>query len=108
MVIDGKGLTVIVKDSGIPLHRFAKGVTSISDEIGNVPVLTPVKGAISPCPDDGDRPIVIVEFVQLNTVPAGLPVNEISWVCSSWQITKLLKGSTIGSGVTKIVTESEF
>ena len=102
------GLTVIVNDSGIPLHRFANGVTSISEEIGNIPVFIPVKGEISPCPDDAVSPIVVFEFVQLNIVPLGLPANEISCVCSSWQITRLVKGFTSGSGVTKIVTESEF
>ena len=72
------GLTVIVNDSGIPLHRFANGVTSIRAEIGNVPVFIPVKGGISPCPDDEDNPIVVFEFVQLNSVPEGVPEKEIS------------------------------
>jgi hypothetical protein len=62
------GLTVIVKDFGVPLHVTAPlkytGVTVMVAVIGDVPVLTTVKGAISPAPL-APRPIAVLSFVQL-------------------------------------------
>ena len=62
------GLTVIVKDFGVPLHVTPPleytGVTVMVAVIGDVPVLTTVKGVILPVPL-APRPIVVLLLDQL-------------------------------------------
>jgi len=62
-VITGKGLTVMVKDDGVPTQEFASGVTVIVDVTGWVPGLFAVKGSMSPVPLAAN-PIAVSELVQ--------------------------------------------
>jgi hypothetical protein len=67
------GYTVIVNESGVPVHPFAVGVTAIDATTGTVPVLMALNGAIFPAPAPA-RPIDGVLLVHAKVVPAtGLP-----------------------------------
>ena len=72
MIAVGKGVTVIVNETGDPGHPFATGVTVIVAVTGDVPALVAIKEEILPAPLAA-RPIVVLLFVQLNIVPLILP-----------------------------------
>ena len=70
----GDGLTVIVKDSGVPEQVKCVGVTIIIAVTGALPVLTAVNAAIFPVPLAG-KPIEGLLLVQMKTVFANEPVK---------------------------------
>ena len=65
----GRGLIVMVKVIGVPLHPFSVGVTVIVAEMGVEPVLVAVKEGKLPVPL-APKPIAVLLFAQLNVVPA--------------------------------------
>lgn len=65
----GRGLIVIVKVIGVPVHPFLVGVTVIVAEIGVDPVFVAVNVGKLPLPL-APKPIDVLEFVQVNVVPA--------------------------------------
>ena len=72
---------------------------------GAVPVLIAVKLAILPVPLAA-RPIEVVLFVQLNTVPGGLvtaPVKVTAVVGAPLHTTWLATAFTVGMGLTSTV-----
>ena len=60
----GVGLTVMVKETGVPGQPLAVGVTSIVPVIAVFPVLVAVNEAISPVPLAA-KPMAVLVFVQL-------------------------------------------
>lgn len=71
----GVGLTVIVKLTGVPVQPEADdGVTVMVAVIGAAVLLVAVKLGILPVPDAA-RPMAVLLFVQLYTVPATVPVK---------------------------------
>lgn len=68
------GFTVILKLVGVDVQPPLDGVTTIVPVIGDAVPLVAVKLPILPLPDD-PRPIAVLVFVQLYTVPAGPPLN---------------------------------
>ena len=60
----GVGLTVMVKETGVPGQPLAVGVTSIVPVIGVFPVLVAVNEAIFPVPLAAN-PMAVLVFVQL-------------------------------------------
>ena len=60
----GVGLTVMVKETGVPGQPLAVGVTSIIPLIAVFPVLVAVNEAISPVPL-APNPMAVLSFVQL-------------------------------------------
>ena len=60
----GAGLTVMVKDSGVPGQPLIVGVTSIVALIGAVVTLVAVNEAIFPVPLAAN-PMAVLAFVQL-------------------------------------------
>ena len=67
------GLTVMVKDNGVPIHPLADGVTVIVATTGVVPALVAVKEGTFPDPLAA-RPMEGVLFTQVKVVPdTGLP-----------------------------------
>ena len=74
---DGTGFTVIVNVIDAPVHSApvvgeVTGVTVIVAVTGAVPLFTAVKDAISPVPLEA-RPMLVLLFVQLYSVPATGP-----------------------------------
>ena len=65
-------------------------------------MLVPMKLAILPVPAAA-RPIVVLLFVQLNTVPAAVPVNVTGAVGDPLHNTWLAGWATVGVGFTVIV-----
>ena len=65
---------MIVKLLLAPLQPLATGVTVIVDTTGVVPVFIPAKLLILPVPL-ADKPIDVVLFVQLYTVPETVPLK---------------------------------
>jgi hypothetical protein len=72
--IVGVGSTDTVKPTGGPAQPLADGVTDTTPDIGDVPPLVPVKGAMAPVPDD-ESPIEGSPFTQPNDVPETGPLN---------------------------------
>ena len=68
----GVGFTVMVKVIGVPVQPPAVGVTVMVLVTGVVPVLVAVNDPILPTPEPA-KPMVVLLFVQLNTVPATEP-----------------------------------
>lgn len=100
--ITGVGFTIILNDTGVPKQVLENGVTVIREEIGAVELLLALNDVIFPVPV-AVKPIPILLFVQLNTVPAmGEPVKIIGSVLLSPQTTTLLIGSSLGIGSTMI------
>ena len=74
VVTVGVGFTVMLKLCGTPPQPLATGVTVIKADEAAVPLLVAVKPAILPEPA-GARPMVILLFAQVNTVPLTVPVK---------------------------------
>ena len=93
---------MIVKLIDEPGQPAPVGVTVIVPEIGPVVALVAVKAAILPVPLAA-RPIAVLEFVQLYTVPATEPVKVTAVVVAPvhtvWSATAL----TFAPGLTVIV-----
>ncbi len=75
----GTGLTVMVNEIGAPVHTApvvgeVTGVTVIVAVSGAFVAFVAVNEAISPLPDAA-RPMPVLLFVQLNTVPATEPLK---------------------------------
>ncbi len=75
----GVRFTVMVKETGIPGHPFAVGVTVIVATTAVVPVFVAVKEAMLPVPLAA-KPIEGLLFVQLYEVPLTEPANVMAAV----------------------------
>ena len=84
MLAVGKGVTVIVNETGDPGHPLATGVTVIVAITGDVPAFVAIKEDMFPEPLAG-RPIVELLIVQLKTVPVTDPLNVTAFVEYPWQ-----------------------
>ena len=80
----GVGFTVIVNETGAPLHPLADGVTVMVATTGTVPVLVAVKVVILPVPFAAS-PIEGVLLLHANVVPATGPLKVIVAVLASLQ-----------------------
>lgn len=102
----GVGFIVIVNVTGVPTQPLATGVTVMVAVIGPLVALVVKNGSISPLPLAA-RPMPVLLFVQLKTVPATVPPTvpskAISNVVAPVQYTLLLTGKTVGVGFTVIV-----
>lgn len=102
----GLGFTVIVNVIGVPTQPLAVGVTVIVATSGPLVALVVTNGGISPVPLAA-RPIAVLLFVQLKTVPAtvppAVPLNDIMVVVAPVQYALLLTGATVGIGFTVMV-----
>ena len=83
MTAVGKGVTVIVNETGDPEHPLATGVTVIVAVTGDVPVFVAIKEDIFPEPLAA-RPIVVLLLDQLNIVPLILPEKFTTAVEVPW------------------------
>ena len=79
MLAVGKGVTVIVKDTGTPGQPLAVGVTVIVAVTGVDPVFVAIKDEMFPEPFAA-RPMEVLLFVQLNMVPLTAPEKFIAFV----------------------------
>ena len=79
MLAVGNGVTVIVKETGTPGQPLAVGVTVIVAVTGIGPVFVATKGEMFPVPFAA-RPIEVLLFVQLNTVPPTVPEKFTAFV----------------------------
>jgi hypothetical protein len=99
----GVGLTVIVKLTGVPVQPEAdEGVTVIVAVIGAAVLLVAVNDGILPVPDAA-RPIAVLLFVQLYTVPATVPVKLTADVPDPLQSNWSAGWFTLAVGFTVIV-----
>lgn len=105
-VITVVGFTVMVKVTGVPVQVVPPlvklGVTVIVAVTGAVPVLVAVNEAILPVPLAA-RPIEVVLFVQLYTVPGTKPVKLTAVVAAPLHTTWLATALTVGDGLTVMV-----
>jgi len=105
-VIFGNGSTVIVNVTGVPEQLIPPpvklGVTVIVPLIAALVVLVAVKLAILPAPLAA-RPMPVLLFVQLNTVPGTVPVNVTAVVDAPLQTDWLATAATVAVGLTVIV-----
>ncbi len=98
----GVGFTIKLKDTGEPKHVLEKGVTVMSEEIGKEELLLALNDVMFPLPVAG-KPIPILLFVQLNTVPVmGEPVKLIGSVLLRPQTTTSSSRFSLGIGSTII------
>ena len=67
----GVGFTVMVYETGKPVHPANVGVTVTVLVTGAVPALTAVNGGVFPAPLAA-RPMEVVEFVHVYVAPAGV------------------------------------
>src|SRR5262245_5656003 len=88
----GAGVMVIVKVIGVPVHGPFVGVTLIVAT--SVPLRIALAKLIFPIPE-APRPIAGLSFVQLNVVPAGIPVNGILTIAPPHSTTSAT-GSMVG------------
>jgi len=99
----GVGFTVIVNVVAVPVQPLAVvGVTVIVAVIGAAVVLVAVKLGILPWPLAAS-PIAVLLFVQLNIVPATVPVKLIAAVAAPLQSVWFVTGPTVALGFTVIV-----
>ena len=101
----GVGLTVMVKETGVPVQPLNVGVTSIVPLIGEIVVLVIVNGAMSPVPPAA-KPIAVLVFVQLQVTPVMLPVKVMASVVSSLHLVWSAGLSTVGVGLTVMEKET--
>ena len=105
-VMDVNGFTVIVNVIGVPVQvtppLVYDGVTVIVATTGVVPVFTAVNDAMLPVPLAA-RPIDVVLFVQLNTVPVTAPLKVTAAVAEPVQTDWLATAFTVGIGFTTTV-----
>lgn len=102
----GVGFTVIVKLIGVPVQVVAPlvnvGVTVMVAVCTVAVALVAVKGAMLPVPAAA-RPIVVLLFVQLYTVPGTLPVKLTAAVVAPLHNTCGVTAFTVGTGFTVMV-----
>jgi hypothetical protein len=101
-VTSGVGLTVIVYVDGVPGQLATVGVTVIVAVTELVPIFTAVKDGCEPVPLAA-RPMVELEFTQLNVPPAGLLVNADKGTVAPLHTVMLAGTVTVGTGLTVIV-----
>jgi hypothetical protein len=96
----------MVKDCAVPeqLTPFKAyvGVTLTCATIGLLPLFTALNEAILPDPEAAN-PMAVALFVQLNTVPATVPVNDTAVVGDPLHTTWFASAATVGVGFTVIV-----
>ena len=95
----GVGLTVTVKLCAMPLQPLAAGVTIIVAVAGVLVPLVAVNGAMFPVPFAAN-PIVVLLFVQLNTVPLVEPLKFRAAEVALLQITWLAGTIALGGRLT--------
>ena len=99
----GVGFTVIVNVIAVPVQPFAVvGVTVIVAVIGAAVLLVAVKLGILPWPVAAS-PIAVLEFVQLNIVPATVPTKFTAAVAAPLHNVWLATAATVAFGLTVIV-----
>ena len=99
----GVGFTVIVNVIAVPVQPFAVvGVTVIVAVIGAAVLLVAVKLGIFPWPLAAS-PILVLLLVQLNIVPATVPVKFTAAVAAPLQSVWLTTAATLALGLTVIV-----
>jgi len=99
----GVGLTVIVNVIAAPAQALAVvGVTVIVAVTGAAVLLIAVKLGILPWPLAA-RPILVLLFVQLNIVPATVPVKFTAAVAAPLHSVWLVTAATVAFGFTVIV-----
>ena len=99
----GVGFTVIVNVMPEPVQPLAVvGVTVIVAVIGAAVLFIAMKLGILPWPDAA-RPIEVLLLVQLNIVPATVPVKVIAAVADPLQSVWLATAATVAVGLTVIV-----
>ena len=102
----GAGLTVMVKDSGVPGQPLIVGVTVIVPLIAVFPALVAVNEAIFPVPLAAN-PIAVLSFVQLYVTPlVMLPVKFTAVVGAPLHTGWSAGLSTVGVGLTVMVKET--
>jgi hypothetical protein len=89
-----------------PLHPLAIGVTVIVAVTGALVVFVPVNAAILPVPVAA-RPIDVVLFVQLNVVPATVPLKVVAATKALLHTVWFEGCATVGVGFTVIVNACE-
>ena len=72
--VAGVGFTVIVNVCGVPLHPLATGVTVIVATCIVAPAFVAVNDPMLPLPPAA-RPMLVLLFVQLKTVPLTEPLK---------------------------------
>lgn len=92
----------MVNTIAAPGHPFAVGVTVIVATTGALVALVAKKLGILPLPDAAN-PIDAALLVQLNTVPATVPVKFTAAVLDPLQSTWFATAATVGVGLTVIV-----
>jgi hypothetical protein len=80
----GVGLTVMVNNSGVPIHPFAVGITVIVAITGAVPALVAVKDGIFPVPFAAS-PMDMVLLTHAKVEPDTGPEIEITDVVAPLQ-----------------------
>ena len=98
----GVGFTVIVKVCAVPGQLLAVGVTVTVEVIGVVPVLMAEKDAMFVLPEAA-KPVLVLSFVQLKTVPATVPEKFTAVVATPLQSAWSAGSATVGVGFTVIV-----
>lgn len=102
----GVGFTVMVKLVGVPLQLTPPlvyvDVTVIVAVIGTFVVFVAIKAGILPVPAPA-RPIAVLLFVQVNTVPATGPLITMVFIVTPLQAVWLAIAFTDGVGLTVIV-----
>lgn len=95
-------MTVMVKDSGVPIQPAADGVTVMVAVTGLLLLLIAVKPVIFPVPLAA-RPIDVLLFVQVKEVPLTAPVKLMALVIAPLHTIWLAGCTTSGVGLTVIV-----
>jgi hypothetical protein len=98
----GKGFTVIVYDDVGPGQPFAVGVTVIVAVTAVAPVLLAVNTGVFPLPL-APRPIVVLELVHANVVPAVGLVKADAGTEAPLQTTMFAGTTAVGRGLTVMV-----
>ena len=94
-----------MKVCGVPGQLLAVGVTVIFAVCTVVPEFVALKLVMSVLPEAA-RPIEVLSLVQLNTVPATVPVKFTAVVAALLQSTWSAGSATVGVGFTTTVTVS--
>ncbi len=101
----GLGLTVMLKEEGVPGHPLAVGVTETVAVTGNNVLLVAVNEGMFPVPLEA-RPIDASELIQSNVVPCVMLVKFDAAIAAPLQTTVSDGTITFGPGLILIVNET--
>lgn len=105
--ITGRGFTVMVKVTGVPVQPLRTGVIVMVDTSAVDPLFTVVNAGMVLLPEAA-TPVAVELLVQFSVVPAGVPWSVVTGMATPGQNTIFETGEAEGTGFTVMVEVAVF